>query len=157
MDKKCTRCKAIKPIEDFGYHSQGRDNRNPNCKQCCIERSKEYAKNNPEKVSETHKRYQREHWEDIKKSKKEYLSTEKGKISERKSDAIQRAKFPEKFRARRAVHNATRRGKIQPASSFSCVVCGKQARHYHHYNGYDKEHRLDVIPVCDPCHKNMEK
>lgn len=59
----------------------------------------------------------------------------------------------EKDNCKLAVYQAVKSGKLQPASNFSCSVCGeKQATMYHHPNGYDPEHRLDVVPVCNPCH-----
>jgi hypothetical protein len=30
--------------------------------------------------------------------------------------------------------------------------CGKPAQHYHHHLGYEKKHRLHVIPLCTECH-----
>lgn len=56
--------------------------------------------------------------------------------------------------AHQAIHQATFKGKMKPARAFKCDYCGDQAEHYHHYNGYEKEHWFDVIPLCRPCHTN---
>lgn len=55
-------------------------------------------------------------------------------------------------RARGAVSDAVRRGKMPAASTLPCAQCGGPASHYHHHNGYDKGHRLDVVPLCPACH-----
>jgi hypothetical protein len=36
-----------------------------------------------------------------------------------------------------------------------CVTCFKEGvkTHFHHYLGYTKKHRLDVVELCPPCHK----
>lgn len=59
---------------------------------------------------------------------------------------------PDKRRARYAVRDAVKYGKIPPASTLPCAGCGAQAAHYHHHRGYAKEYRLDVIPLCVVCH-----
>lgn len=68
-----------------------------------------------------------------------------------------REKFPEKAKARTAVFLAVRAGKVPSAQTLVCVRCGKQAKDYHHHKGYDKEHWLDVVPACRPCHAILER
>jgi hypothetical protein len=50
--------------------------------------------------------------------------------------------------------NARRRGEIirEP----SCLKCGKICKtEAHHYNGYSKEAMLDLVWLCQECHKSM--
>lgn len=58
-----------------------------------------------------------------------------------------------KVLARIAVRHAVSRGDIEPAKNLACVDCGKQAKEYDHYLGYDNCHWLSVQPVCYSCHK----
>lgn len=59
-----------------------------------------------------------------------------------------------KKRAHMAVHEAVRAGTLQPVTTRPCAGCGAgSAVHYHHANGYDEAHRLDVVPYCGPCHR----
>ena len=60
---------------------------------------------------------------------------------------------PERYGAHMAVHYAIKVGKLAKATTLKCIYCLKQARQYHHHNGYENEHRLDVVPVCLECHK----
>jgi hypothetical protein len=60
-------------------------------------------------------------------------------------------KDPRKFKARWAVNNAVRDGKLPSVKTLFCG-CGCRAAHYHHHLGYEIEHWLDVIPLCRSCH-----
>jgi hypothetical protein len=68
--------------------------------------------------------------------------------------ATQRAlsRTPE-YLARAYVNRQIRDGKLPRASTKPCVRCGKRAREYHHHLGYEREHWLDVTPVCSVCHR----
>lgn len=57
----------------------------------------------------------------------------------------------EKNRARWAVQYATRKGYLPKVHTLACVRCGEQAVAYHH-KSYEREHRLDVKPLCAACH-----
>lgn len=55
--------------------------------------------------------------------------------------------------AHQAVKRAIETGKLPPIDSVICADCGEaQAEEYHHTNGYEKEHWLDVTPLCLACH-----
>ena len=58
-----------------------------------------------------------------------------------------------KKRSANVVRRAVVDGKLKPASDHLCAMCGNRAAHYHHPNGYDKSHWLDVVPVCCTCHR----
>lgn len=57
--------------------------------------------------------------------------------------------YPERLKARCAIGNAVRRGKMPRVSTLYCEDCGAQARLYHHED-YNKP--LQVVPLCSPCH-----
>lgn len=57
-------------------------------------------------------------------------------------------------RASDAVRHAIKRGLLDPPKSKLCYDCGMKARIYHHHLGYEDEHLLDVIALCDKCHHN---
>lgn len=67
-----------------------------------------------------------------------------------------RMKNRAKFIAHCKVNAAVKRGELQPVTQCICVLCGNQAKHYHH-ESYDRP--LDVTPVCSACHKliHMER
>ena len=47
MEKKCTKCKVIQPVENF-YWRKTRNNYSPKCKPCWNGESKNYNKQNKE-------------------------------------------------------------------------------------------------------------
>lgn len=51
-----------------------------------------------------------------------------------------------------AVAKAISAKKIPPAKNLNCAECDDSAKDYHHHNGYEKEHWLDVTPLCRSCH-----
>jgi len=57
-------------------------------------------------------------------------------------------KKTEKGKAREAVRNAVRYGKMQKSNT--CEMCGKQGTTQAHHEDYSKP--LDVIWVCTTCH-----
>jgi len=63
---------------------------------------------------------------------------------------------PKKAKAWGAVGYAVKIGKLPPARSLDCNVCGEPATGYHHFD-YDEP--LWVIPLCASCHQiaDMER
>ena len=66
--------------------------------------------------------------------------------------AIYSERNPDKVRAHRAVHNALKTGRMAPASACVCADCYKSPATDLHHHSYEKEHWLDVIPLCRSCH-----
>jgi hypothetical protein len=188
MYKRCNMCNINKSINDFYRDKSRKDGHSNRCKECTkkylreyykknrvgiIDRVKEYAHNNREKISirnserfqknkdkirELHKIYRKQHVEENKLYQKKYCQSAGGKLQRNKISKEMRNKYPEKYKARRAVNHAIEAGKMKSAKSFICKICNeKPAEHYHHYNGYDNTHRFDAIPVCGTCHNIVDK
>src|SRR5258707_1397428 len=162
--KVCSTCKIRKPLEEFkrvnkrkyGY----KDGYEYRCKNCESLRRSSYRKN---------------HRTEEAQRDREYRKTEKGKLVHRKSSMIYYKnhpgvvkeshrihskkyglRHPERIKARNAIANEVRRGRIPSPSTQQCVICKvRQAKHYHHHKGYEKIHWLDVIPVCNKCHNSI--
>lgn len=65
-------------------------------------------------------------------------------------------RYPERIAARNAVNNRVVSGRLLRAQDQDCVDCGVPAEQYDHYLGYEREHRLDVQPVCRSCHADRD-
>lgn len=66
-----------------------------------------------------------------------------------------RKKNKDKMAAYWTVKTALKRGKLlKPACCQRCKALTTKLQ-AHHHNGYDVEHRLDVVWLCTPCH-NLE-
>jgi hypothetical protein len=90
----------------------------------------------------------------------EYVKKYRSKFPERIANYHKKyaEAFPNKYIARVAVSSAVLSKKLPPIKTQKCSVCKKrQAQNYHHHLGYEKDHWLDVIPVCSKCHKAIEK
>lgn len=97
--------------------------------------------------------YQRNREEVITSSKKHYENNKKRHFEQ---SARYRRKHPEQMLAHAAIANALKRGKIVKPKS--CQDCGKEVRiESHHYLGYAKQHRLDVVWVCRRCHMERHR
>lgn len=142
--KQCSKCKEIKSIDEFHDDKTHKDGKRSLCKGCC----KKYTLTKQGKVAI--KKYLAS--EKSKARRKRYRQSEKGKAANRKDCSLHRARYPIREQARKTVSKATARGDILRASELQCSDCNSQAEQYHHYNGYEKEHWFDVIPVCRICH-----
>lgn len=145
--KKCPHCKQVKTLDNFYQLKSGPYH--PRCKECQKERSQTIE------FKQTQQRYYRT--KERQESLKNYTSRPeiKSRINEQHKQYAK--SHPDKSSARRAVGDAVKGGKIPPAKMCNCVVCQKPARDYHHYLGYERQHRLDVVPVCRSCHPKLDK
>jgi 2'-5' RNA ligase len=60
---------------------------------------------------------------------------------------------PNQRKARDAINNAIKAGKLEKASTKMCYRCRKRrGAEYHHVNGYSEDRKLKVRPICNICH-----
>ena len=99
--------------------------------------------------SEGYKKYIKEYRQENYDRHKEY---------QKKSDEKYRTNPANKLKisARKAVWYAVKVGKLAHISTLKCFNCLSPATAYHHHKGYDKEHWLDVVPICRMCHEECE-
>lgn len=131
--KTCITCKQSKPFSEFNKDRSKKDGIRNYCKSC----QRSYSQSDKGKV--VHHRGQRK-----------YRKTEKGKASEKRFAA----RYPNRIKAKWAVNHEIGAGKMQKAFFFKCKRCPEQAQQYHHPS-YEPERRLDVIPVCRKCHREI--
>lgn len=88
--------------------------------------------------------------------KKAYSQTEKGKSAMIRSLRVERAKNYDKYLARELVRKHVLSGKIIKPTN--CSVCKETTKlQAHHYKGYLKENRLDIVWLCNICHVQEHK
>jgi ribosomal protein S27AE len=136
MKKECFKCKKEKDLSEFYCHPKMADGHLNKCKCCNKKDSSEHRNKNIEKVRE----YDRE----------------RGKRPERIKIGVQitkiwRAKDIRRQRAHNAVHAAIKSGKLVRQS---CLRC-EHGKTIAHHEDYSKP--LDVIWLCQPCHKTRHK
>jgi len=154
ISKRCTSCKQIKPVAEFyamnrnkgqksGYHCW--------CKICDKNKMIKYYQSPKGKVVKS----QYERSENGKAARSRYQKSERGKIASIKSVKEYRKTKRDRYQAHYAITNAVRYGKLRRASDFTCSKCPNQASEWHHHEGYEPEHFLDVVPVCTACHNKI--
>lgn len=124
--KGCTRCRQIKPLEEFYFNARD---------QIYLSRCIICTRRDSRERFQKKKAY-------IKSQRRTYRTSEAGRATDRRA----RRKYPDKTRARQMVKD-----RLPSASTMTCS-CGKQAVSYHHHNGYGPGHELDVIALCRWCH-----
>jgi hypothetical protein len=146
--RKCTTCKLNKEINSFYPHKSSKGGRLSKCAVCKRNEVNEYRKNNENKVKE----YDRERGRTEKRLKRvrEYAKTDKGKAARLKASRLWKERNKEKYDAHRKVGYAIKTGKLV---SMPCL-CGEKKTEAHHED-YNKP--LEVLWLCDPCHKRKHK
>jgi len=156
--KTCAKCKKVKPFTQFNKCSANKDDLSYWCKECF----KRYEKT--AEIKRTRKRYSKTNNRKI--SSNHYYYSEKGKLADKRYRKSKKCKdttkrycirHPEYHKAQNAVRIAIQERKVPRPDSLLCHYCPKPAQEYHHWHGYEKEHWLDVIPVCKDCHKEYKK
>jgi hypothetical protein len=133
--KKCFKCNEVKPLTEFYPHPKMADGHLNKCKTC----TKNDVKHRYDRLDGVH---EYEH--------------ERAQRPERRANRVEygrthRKLYPEKARARTAVSNGLRDGKITKGP---CVHCGTTEKVQAHHHDYSKP--LDVEWVCFKCHRERE-
>jgi len=134
--KNCFKCNTVKPLEDFYKHPQMLDGHVNKCKEC----NKNDVTSNRNKNIEKIRQYDRVRAKNPERAKA--------------ASAISKAWRQEDSR-RTKCHNAvTRAIRNGHLNRMPCQVCGVE-KSYAHHEDYDKP--LEVIWLCQPCHKQRHK
>lgn len=145
--KTCFKCGQNKPLSEFYRHSAMADGYLGKCKECAkrdvamrraqnIDYVRAYDKSRnvlPHRVAARH----------------EYSASDRGREVHAISLRRQIERHPEKYKARTAVSNAVRDGRL---TRLPCVVCGDPKSEGHHHD-YAKP--LDVIWLCNLHHREQ--
>jgi len=75
--KTCTKCKEVKPINEFHKHKRGNDGFYCHCKSCCSELAKTYRINNESLLRERKKKYHKENRDKVLAMKRVYSDSHK--------------------------------------------------------------------------------
>ena len=131
--KRCFKCKAVRPIDEFYVHKQMADRHLGKCKGC----AKEDVTANRNKNIDKARAYDRA------RSK---LPHRKKMLAE--NSRQNKKKNPIKYHARYLLNNALRDKRI--TKPMLCMRCGRQKRLIAHHHDYYQP--LAVLWVCSPCH-----
>lgn len=130
--KECFKCNRILPLEAFYAHPGMADGRLNKCKEC----NKRDVQVNYRLRHDQYKAY------DLNRRDLPKRVAARKRVFE-----ADKLRFPKRYKARNAVHNAVRDGKLERGP---CERCGSLRVHGHHED-YSKP--LDVMWLCPQCHK----
>ena len=133
MRKACRACGVEKDVTEFYTHKRMKDGRLNKCIKCVIERVQRYRKTHRTEVSAYEQRRA------AKPARRAYV---------RRVQVRMRKAHPEKYKARTAVSNALRDGRL---TREPCSRCGSGVRVQAHHADYTKP--LDVEWLCFRCHR----
>jgi hypothetical protein len=135
IKKRCLKCGVEKSSVDFYKHSKMADGLLGKCKECTKACVRAHRISNHQKVCA---------YDRARSARKE----RKEKVAE--YQRRRRIRCPEKTRARNAVSNAIRDGRLKRRP---CVHCGSLRVQAHHH---DYSRPLDIVWVCFTCHREHE-
>jgi hypothetical protein len=134
VQKKCSKCKQTKPIDDFYEDKRHKDNLASCCKVCENQRQAKYRKT--EKGKEARAKYKKtdKGREAYKRKDMKYRKSEKGKEAARRRSKKQMAEKPYRFWATSTLGKHRKRGneilisidelEILAKQSTHCKICG---------------------------------
>lgn len=136
----CNVCETDKDASDFYAGNKSR------CKECIKTSARLYRQENLEKV----RAYDRLRGSMPHRvaARKEYRETDAYAESHAKANKRYLERFPKRDKARNAVSNAIRDGRLQKQP---CFICGCEAEAHHP----DYDQPLDVVWLCMPHHKEV--
>lgn len=134
--KTCFKCKAVKPLDEFYKHSRMADGHVNKCKEC----NKLDVRENRNKKLDYYREYDRVRAKTADRIK---LASEINKAW-READT-------RRVKCHNAVARAIKSGELV---RLPCIRCGDEKSVAHHED-YDKP--LDVVWLCQPCHKQRHK
>ena len=134
--KECFKCKTVKLLEDFYKHPQMPDGHVNKCKEC----NKNDVTNNRNKNIERFREYDRARAKNPERAKASAEITKAWRLIDSR-----------RVKCHSAVFRAVRNGDLNREP---CCVCGATKSLAHHED-YDKP--LEVMWLCQPCHKQRHK
>lgn len=143
--KKCCKCKAAKPLDQFGKNKSAKDGLAFECKECvrAYQRKARAVRGDEIRAADN----ARFHTEKRQISVARYRSSDKGRAAMARAHENWRGNHPHKYKANSDLNNALQAGRIfkQP-----CFICGASKVEGHHP---DYSRPLDVVWLCVAHHK----
>lgn len=155
--KVCTICGETKSQNDFYLDGHDKNRRRSMCKECISHQGKTYYENHREKVCIRTSKHDFEN-DKVLARHREYHKRNKAWLNIKSMERIKKLrKDPNKsqvYKAYLRVCYAVKTGKLK---KLPCEVCGAIPTFAHHYNGYSKEHALDVKWLCRKHHIDQHR
>ena len=150
--KICKSCGRMLPLESFFRRLSVKDGRVARCRECLSEERKERLKD--PKIRAKRVAYSKM-WNNSPGGRRYHRNYKQTKEYKQK-ELLRRKAFRniDKIKARYAVKDAVKYGRLKKNP---CAICGKKGTEAHHILGYAPEHRIEVIWLCKLHHQKVEE
>jgi len=160
--KKCTKCKAIKPLGAFAKDSSKNDGKNTRCKDCDNERIRQWRSKNPKKVKAWRERWEPRRAEYWRKWRKKHLADElvrKRIWQQENKDKVRAQKFRRRASKASASGFATANQILARWDYYGglCYLCGAEATAMDHVKPLTMGGAAwpcNLRPICKPCNSS---
>jgi len=153
--KKCIKCGVVKPLEEFYKHPEMSDGYTNKCKECTKKENKE----NRCKKIEYYREYDRQRADLPKRvyARKKYAIEHKNDEVAKKRKVEANRKYRREHKDRQNAHSKINQKNcsVKNLKPSCCSICGKKENLQAHHSDYSKP--LEVLWVCDSCHKMIHK
>lgn len=139
--KRCSTCHEYLPLENFNPNKTKWDGLHNMCKSCDSQYSCKRAKENPERANEDNKRSRKNNLEQYQEQARVYCTNRRANDFE----------FKNKQDIRSATTAVIKSGKLIPREN--CEICRIDGPLKKHHEAYDEAHILDVVFLCEECHR----
>lgn len=140
--KRCRVCNEVLPLDSFYDGGTTRDGKRSECKPC-------FNRDIMERRKTTHG-----HAVFIRAKRKYNARPEsRQKHTEYMRNVRATGRWYQQENARKRLWDAVRRNGFPRPTEHKCADCGQPAQEYHH-ESYEREHWLDVVPLCRECHRS---
>lgn len=146
--KKCSKCKVEKDSSEFYRCRRNKDGRQGRCIECDRKRVNEWRKKNKERIYDYNRKYRTDHPDAVIKWKERRNIRD----ANTKPWVDYRRNNPEKYKAKRKVYYALRKGIM---TKRPCQICGSINNIHAHHEDYSKP--LSVIWLCPQHHKDIHR
>lgn len=143
VGKVCRTCKVTKPLDEFHRSRNRKDGHKADCRDCRNLAYSRYAISERGRAASLARMHKHMKTAKYRAGRNHYKRTKQHRTI--------------KYSAQRRIKHAVASGYIPPARSLPCAHCGGKAYGYHHHLGYEREHHLDVIPLCPRCHVRADR
>ncbi len=142
-ERWCPGCITFLPFEAFTKNRAEADGLNYRCRRCVAEADiRRYVNRSPGQVEARRECHRR--WRESRTPEQCLAKAEVCRVRETGDP---------KHNAQKAIRYLLKAGALPVARDCTCVNCGDGAAHYHHHLGYEPEHRLDTVLLCNRCHQ----
>lgn len=147
--KRCFKCLCVKPLDQFYRHTRTADGRLNKCIECTRADVAKHRLENIERI----RAYDRMRGSQPHRvaARKEYAKTPAGRQAHQRALKASALRHPGREKARYAVSNAIRDGRLTP---WPCEVCGTEEAEGHHP---DYSRPLMVVWLCPPHHREAHQ